>query len=278
MLWVRKDDGVAIMPWNLRHQPIEKFNPLQPRDEVGRWTEGGGGGSLGAVSDGSFAVGGNRLGIEEVMGLHKSSDPLQDSVYRAEESVRPPEPETPAPSAPKRNDFASYDEYDAAYKNYSKKWMAWAVEAQADIVSENGQKFLNGNPAGVKKYVQDLIRQDWFVQRFGDGSSLPSLDVKVSNADTAGRHILARTKSRATGEITDTRHEISLSRQFTKNEALILHEVSHYATGISQTAPFESHGVEFARNHVFVVENVAGSARAQALASAYVENGVDIGK
>jgi len=227
---------------------------------------------------GSWAHNGNGLGIEEVMRLHKSSDPLQSKVYEAEQSIdktlaNPLE----KPAYPKRDDFPSRGDYDKAYKEYNKKWMDWAVEAQASILSDTGKKFLDGTPAGVKKYVEEVIKQDWFTEKFGDGSSLPKLDVKTSNTNAAGRHILKMQKDRTTGRIIKTVHEISLDRQSVKNERTILHEVSHYATAISQTEPFSSHGFEFAENHVYIVRQQAGSARAEALTSAYTEKGVQVG-
>jgi hypothetical protein len=227
---------------------------------------------------GSWATGGNGLGIEEVMRLHKPSDPLQSKVYEAEQSIdKPSANPLEKPDYPKRDDFASREDYDKAYKDYNKKWMNWAVEAQAIVLSETGKTYLDGTPSGVKKYVEEVIKQDWFTEKFGDGSSLPKLDVKTSNTNAAGRHILKMQKDRTTGIITKTVHEISLDRQAVKNERVILHEISHYATAISQTESFSSHGVEFARNHVYVVGQQAGSTRARALESAYTEKGVQVG-
>jgi hypothetical protein len=226
-------------------------------------------------SHGSWA--GNGLGIEEVMKLHKSSDPLIEKVYDAERSV-----DTPLvnplqkPSAPKRDDFELREDYDKAYKAYNKEWTEWAVGEQTNIFSNTGEKFLDGTPAGVKKYVENVIRQDWFVEKFGDGSSLPKLDVKTSNTNASGRHILKVEKFRPTGEIIKTVHQISIDRQSVKNERTMLHEISHYATAITQTTPFSAHGVEFARNHVFVVEKIAGIPRAQSLEDAYRSRGIEI--
>jgi hypothetical protein len=229
-------------------------------------------------SHGNWAEGGgNGLGIEEVMRLHKSSDPLQSRIYEAEglldENLYA---ESEMPAYPKRDDFKSREDYDKAYKDYNKKWMDWAVDEQAIILSDTGNKFLDGSPAGVKKYVDDIIKQDWFIERFGDGSSLPKLGVKTANTNASGRHILKMRKDRASGRIIETVHEISIDRQSTKNERTILHEISHYATAISETKAFSAHGVEFARNHIFVIKQTAGSARAQALASAYVAKGIQI--
>jgi len=226
---------------------------------------------------GSWAHGGNNLGIAETMALHGTSDPLKRKVYDAENSLVPKKEKTKGPDYPRIDDFPSKDDYDKAYKEYNKKWMAWVVDEQANIVSKTGEEFLDGTPSGVKKYVDKIIKEDWFIEHFGDGSSLPKMEVKIGNGSVAGRHILSFQKDRATGRIIKTRHEISLDRQFTKDEAAILHEISHYATAISQTEKFQPHGVEFARNHVFVVEQVAGSARAKALQTAYKEKGVTDG-
>jgi hypothetical protein len=227
---------------------------------------------------GNWAKGGNGLGIEAVERLRKSSDPLKERVYEAEQSVTRTSVSTlEKPTAPKFSDFSSRDDYDKAYKEYKKKWTAWAVEKNASILSETGEKLLDGTPSGVKKYVNDVIKQDWFIEAFGDGKSLPPLDVTTGTTVAAGRHILGLTRYRGTGRIIAVKHEISIDRQFTKNEEVILHEISHYATTISQTDSHFDHGTEFARNHVFISEKVVGSARADELENAYREKGVQDG-
>ena len=226
---------------------------------------------------GNWARGGNGLNIEEAMALITSSDPLKKKIYDAENSLIPKKEKTKGPDYPKLDDFPSKDEYDKAYKEYSKKWMAWVVDEQANIVSKIGEDLLDGTPAGVKKYVEKIIKEDWFIEAFGDGSSLPKIQVRVGDASVAGRHILSFQKDRYTGRIVKTRHEIALDRQFTKDETAILHELSHYATAINQTEKYYPHGVEFARNYVFVVGQVAGSASAEALQNAYKEKGVTDG-
>lgn len=227
---------------------------------------------------GSWATGGNGLGIHAVIALRKSSDPLKNRVYDAENSVAKTSVNTSEkPTAPKLSDFESLNDYDKAYKEYSKKWRAWAVEKSASILSETGEKLLDGTPSGVKKYVNEVIKKDWFIETFGDGKSLPRLDVTTANTNAAGRHILGLTRYRGTGRVIAVKHEISIDRQNTKNEEVILHEISHYATTISQTKSYFDHGTEFARNHVFISEKVAGSARGEKLANAYREKGVEDG-
>ena len=136
---------------------------------------------------------------------------------------------------------------------------------------------LNGTPAGVKKYVEEIIKNEWFVENFGDGSSLPKLNVTTSNTNASGRHILQAEKNRVTGEMINKRHEISIDRQFVKSERTILHEIAHYATVISQTKPLEAHGIEFARTHLFIVSKAVGAERAKKLESAYEEKGIKVG-
>ena len=223
---------------------------------------------------GNWATGGNGLGIKEVMGLHKPTDPLRTKVYEAEQSfdlkINDDQPKHPV-----RDDFKSGEDYDKAYKAYSKKWNEWAVNEQRVIFSDKGARLLDGSPSGVKKYVLEVINEGWFVEKFGDGRSLPKLDVKVSNTNAAGRHILSQTKDRF-GNIFSERHEISIDRTGTKSERTILHEIAHYATAINETKPFEAHGIEFAKTHLFLVEKLGATERAKTLQKAYESKGVKV--
>jgi hypothetical protein len=235
---------------------------------------------------GSWAMGGSGLGIEEAMALHKSSDPLKQRIYDAEESLRKPSKnKLEKPIAPKWEDYdgigvpnkGNRDDYDRAHKEYKKKWTAWAVEEQADILSKTGERLLDGSPAGVKKYVEEIITSDWFIERYGDGKSLPTLDVKTSETSEAGNHQLGVVKERYSGRIVKKVHAITINRQFTKDEATILHEISHYATIISQIKPYSGHGVEFAKNHIYVVAQAIGTGYASNLEEAYGSKGIEIG-
>ena len=177
----------------------------------------------------------------------------------------------------KLEDFdGNQDAYDRVAKEYNKKWTAWAVESQADILTDSGNNLLNGTPAGVKKYVEEVIKADWFVGKFGDGKSLPPIDVKTGNG-VAGSHRLGIVQDRASGKIVEKIHSIILNRQFTKDEATILHEISHYATTISATKSFSGHGIEFAQNHFYIVEKAVGAKYASRLKEAYSSKGVKIG-
>ena len=116
---------------------------------------------------GSWATGGNGLGIEEAMALHKSSDPLKQKIYDAEGVLRKPSKnKLEKPIAPKWEDFdgigepnkGNRDDYDRAAKEYNKKWTAWAVEEQANILTDTGARLLDGTPSGVKNMLKKLLK------------------------------------------------------------------------------------------------------------------------
>jgi putative metallohydrolase (TIGR04338 family) len=247
-------------------KPIIQKHAMHDQSSHGNWA-------------GSKTNAGNNLGIGEAIRLLNSFDPLQQKVYAAEgtlydkkidRSTKPVAPILQGGSPEIRS------EYEKAYKEYSKKFTEWAVEQRANLSSETAKKNLDGSPKGVKKYVEEIIKADWFVEKFGDGSSLPPLEVKTANTNASGRHILSLSRDRATGQIVSTKHLISIDRQSTKNEATILHEISHYATTISQTKSFSGHGVEFVKNHIYVVGKVIGPERASQLRDAYIAEGIQI--
>ena len=70
---------------------------------------------------------------------------------------------------------------------------------------------------------------------------------------------------------------MDINKQFVLHEPTYLHEISHYATTISVTAPFAGHGAIFAKNHVFIASKVVGADYAAGLQKAYEEEGVKIG-
>jgi len=221
---------------------------------------------------------GNNLNLSEVMNLISGYDSLKNNVYSAEDTVNNRKNntnKTPPPLAP-NHPLDEGQDYDTAYREYNKKWLEWAIETQALVLSEKGKTYLDGSPAGVKKYVDDVIKQDWFIERFGNGSSLPKLQVKTANTNAAGRHILRMTKNQSNGGIVKQENIISIDRQATKDESTILHEISHYATVISQTSRYSAHGFEFARNHVYVVGKAVSPERAARLKKAYIAKGIPI--
>lgn len=219
--------------------------------------------------------GGNNLSLREVANLQNRFDPLQDKVYAAERGVRGKITidKTTRPVAPRIDDYESIDAYKVAYKAYNKKFTEWAVEQQKDILSKRGEETLDGSPSGIRKYVNEVIKEDWFVERFGDGSSLPPVTVSTADTNAAGRHILRIKRDRTTG-VAKEENIISIDRQYTKNESTILHEISHLATAQSATKSFDGHGVEFANNHIYVVSKAVSPERANQLREAYIAEGV----
>jgi hypothetical protein len=228
---------------------------------------------------GSWAKGGNGLGILQTMRLHKSSDPLQKDIYAAESSLDSVPLRDKYPKHPEREIGESKEDYDKRYKEYTDKYEEWAIAVRTRILSQTGERLLDGSPDGVKKYISETIKQDWFIEAFGDGKSLPPLDLKIVDtpmSSAAGRYRQDVVTDGA-GKVIDSTHEISIDRQSVKAERVILHEIAHYATATSQYTSYEGHGVEFARNHIFIVEKVAGLERAKKLESAYRQKGIKVG-
>ena len=244
-------------------KPVIEKHAMHDQQSHGNWA-------------GNKTDGGSNLEITEVAKLINKLDPLQKKVYAAEFKIRKNRTidKTTKPVVPKLDDYESTDAYKVAYKEYSKKFTEWAVEQQKNILSKKGEQLLDGSPSGVKKYVNEIIKESWFVERFGDGSSLPP--VKVTTADTraAGRHILTVQKERATGRIIKVENTISIDRQFTKSEPTILHEISHLATAQSATKSFDGHGVEFVNNHIYVVSQAVSPEYGSRLRDSYIAEGV----
>jgi hypothetical protein len=228
---------------------------------------------------GNWAKGGNGLDILQTMRLHKSSDPLQKDIYAAESSLDSVPLRDKFPKHPEREIAESKEDYDKRYKEYTDEYEKWAIAVRTRILSQTGETLLDGSPDGVKKYISETIKEDWFIEAFGDGKSLPPLDVKVVDApmsNAAGRYRQDAVTDGADRLISST-HEILIDSQSVKAEQAILHEIAHYANAISQTTSYEGHGVEFARKHIFIVEKVAGSERATKLKAAYKERGIKVG-
>jgi putative metallohydrolase (TIGR04338 family) len=217
--------------------------------------------------------GGSGLSHREMFELKKQPDPLVSKVYAAEEKNHNQiqDIHIEQPSAPNRADFTEYADYDKAYKQYSKDFTKWSRKVTTSIISPIGEKHLDGTPRGVNGYVRDVISQDWFVEAFGKGGAAGSnLDVFVSSANEAGAYQIG-----FKNEIPVS--NLRIGRGYTKAEPTIVHEIAHYATTISATSPHGGHGVEFARNHIFIAGKVMGQSFADGLETAYREAGVPLG-
>lgn len=216
--------------------------------------------------------GGNNLTHRDILLLGQGSDTLVKKLYNAEEKFQKTDQnEVQMPFMKGRENFDSQEEYKKAYKEYSKKWQEAYVERTRNIQSSLGEKHLNGTVKGAQNYVSETTSSDWFVEAFGDGGVIKSPTVKlVTSQSYAGKYSVG-TKS-GTGF-----SQLSLNKNYAKNEPTLVHEISHYATTISQTTGLAGHGVEFAKNHIFVASNIIGEAYASGLEAAYKAEGIDLG-
>jgi putative metallohydrolase (TIGR04338 family) len=227
-------------------------------------------------SHGNWATGqkgGSGLSHREMYELKKQPDPIVRKVYDAEEKNHNQIQDKNAeqPSAPNRADFTEYSDYDAAYKKYSKDFLNWSRKVTTSVISPIGKKHLDGTPTGVNGYVRDVLRQDWFVEAFGKGGVAGNnLEVKVSSTGEAGAYQFGF-KNNLPISI------LRVNRGYSKAEPTIIHEIAHYATTISATSPHAAHGVEFARNHIFIAGKVMGDSFAEGLEKSYREAGVPLG-
>jgi len=220
--------------------------------------------------------GGNGLSHKEIYNLQVNrSDPLQRKIYDAEEKHQPEEQrDLPIPIAPKMSDYDQTQKddyaYDKAYKEYSKKHDEWSRETTRNIQSDFGKKHLDGTVRGVQGYINDVTRSDWFKQKFGDGGVVKAPTVALSDIKVAGKYSIGTTNGLGYSKLT-------INKGYSQAEPLILHELTHYANAISQSKGYDSHGIEFAKNYIYVASRVIGSEYAAGLKKAYIAEGVPLG-
>jgi len=243
---------------------LAKYNENQERDSHGRFGSGGG------------ATGGNGLNHREAYNLQVGrSDPLKAAIYEAEEKYQPqvqrdlPKPQPPSVEMLRKGEMTRA-EYDKAYKEYSKNFTVWSKETSLNIQSSIGEKNLNGTPKGTQNYVNEVTRQPWFIEKFGNGGVIGVPKVNLTSANIAGRYQIGFKRGEGFTSL-------DINRGYAKNEPTILHEIAHYATTVSQTTPFDGHGVEFASNHVYIASQVMGTEYGAGLEKAYREAGVNLG-
>lgn len=224
---------------------------------------------------GNWATGKGSSGLthREIYNLQVGrGDPLVSKIYKAEDNFQPhTQRELPMPFPPKpRVEFSTKEEYDKAYKEYSKAFDEWARESHRNIQSSLAEKHLDGSRAGVQKYVDEIINSDWFKEEFGTGGVVERPTAKLSDINSAGRYVFGFKNGQPYTSLI-------FNKGYSKAEPTILHELAHYATTISQTKPFDGHGVEFARNHIYIASKAIGSEFAAGLEKAYREEGIDLG-
>lgn len=226
-------------------------------------------------SHGNWATGKGSSGLthREIYNLQVGrGDPLVSKIYKAEDNFQPhTQRELPMPFPPKpRVEFATKEEYDKAYKAYSKAFDEWARESHRNIQSPLGEKHLDGSRAGVQKYIDGIIGSDWFKNEFGTGGVVERPQAKLLDINSAGRYVFGFKNGQPYTSLI-------FNKGYSKAEPTILHELAHYATTISQTKPFDGHGVEFARNHIYIASKAIGSEFAAGLEKSYREEGIDLG-
>ena len=248
----------GLKPLLKHEEPLLKHGTHDQSDH-GNWADG--------------QKGGSGLSHREMFELKRNrQDPLVRKVYDAEEKNHNQiqDKSSEQPSGPNRADFEEYSDYNDAYKKYSKDFLNWSRKVTTSLISPIAQKHLDGTPAGVNGYVRDVLRQDWFVEQFGNGGSAGNPEVKVSSTGEAGAYQIGFKGNQPVSIL-------RVNRGYSKAEPTIVHEIAHYATTISATSPHDGHVVEFARNHIFVAGKVMGQSFADGLESAYREAGIPLG-
>jgi hypothetical protein len=206
---------------------------------------------------------GNGLSPSEMIRQNSGTDSLREQIYDAEIKFRGIEFDMD--SKPQRGNFDSWEDYESAHNK-------WAKEQVTLIVTPTGEKYLDGTRKGVVEYVNAVGRSDWFVEKFGNGGSIGFPDVKVrKNSPSAGFHQVTRNKS--TGAV---KNFLQFDSNYSRSEPTIMHELAHFATLTNETKQHQGHGVEFARNHLYIIEKMQGIDSANRLRDFYVAQGVPL--
>jgi hypothetical protein len=217
-------------------------------------------------------TGGNNLNHQEVIRLQGGQmDTQVRKVYEAEEKYQPQATgNKEAPVSPGALTAENADNYEQLWKDYRKEHAAWAKDTTKSIQSDLGAKHLNGTTKGSQAYVDEVTKSDWFVKEFGDGGALgtPKVALKASNK-YAGRYYVNTKDGGTTG--------LDVNKAYSLNEPVFIHEISHYATAISNKTPYAGHGSSFTKNHIYIASKIVGDDYAAGLEKAYKEGGVKIG-
>lgn len=223
---------------------------------------------------GNWATGQGSSGMthREIYNLQVGrGDPLIRKIYNAEEKFQPQtQREISKPFPPSRTEFQDRESYDKAYKKYSKDFDAWSIETSRNIQSPVGEKHLDGTRSGIQKYLDETISADWFREEFGTGGLVGKPQVKLGPLSVAGKYVFGFKNGQPYTSM-------GFDKSSAKNEPTILHEIAHYATTISQTKGFDGHGVEFARNLIYIASHAISPTYAAGLEKAYREEGIDLG-
>lgn len=220
--------------------------------------------------------GGNGKSHREIYNLMAGrSDSMKPKIYKAEETFQPAiQRKIEKPFPPSREKYLTgemtKEEYDKGWKEYDKKFDEWSRETSRNIQSDLGGQHLDGTRAGVQKYIDGVTKSDWFVESFGNGGVVGTPKVALRDNQSAGAWTIGTKNGQGYSAMV-------INKGFSLNEPTILHEITHYATAVSANSGYDPHGVEFARNHIFIASHVIGPDYASGLEKAYKGEGINLG-
>ena len=240
-------------------RPVIKHQEHDQKDH-GNWARGGGGNGLGHRAVYNLQVG--------------MSDPLKSAVYVAEGNYQGHQKyynPLQKPETPKVWEYKTGDEHAQAWKDYSKNFDAWAKGEAKRIESDLGKELLDGTKAGVQRYVNKVTDSEWFTEAFGNGGIIgtPKVTTTTSNRISGSYTVGLKNGVGTSG--------LAIHKYNMQDEITILHELAHYATTINETNRFSSHGKEFVRNHLYILDHAISPAYADGLEKAYREAGIPLG-
>ena len=241
--------------------PVLKHGTHDQKDH-GNWARGGGGNGLG-----HRAIYNLQAGMPDTL---KSAVYLAENKYNGHQKFFNPL-EKPFPPN-NRNEYSTSAEYEKAYKEYSKKFDEWAKGEGKRLESNLGKELLDGSKAGVQKYVNKITDSDWFTEAFGDGGIIGTPKVTSTSSNRVIGQYTIGVKN-GVGISSLAIHKYNM-----QDEVTILHELAHYATAINETNRYAGHGVEFAKNHLYILDHAISPAYADGLEKSYREAGVPLGK
>jgi len=200
---------------------------------------------------------GSGLSLREMADLKRGvKETQQDKVYEAEyqasNQTKPLEVYQERPVAPNYDPkVETYADYKKEYKEYTKAYYEWASEKNKFIESDLGEKHLDGSIKGLRNYTSAVINSEWFKENYG----IEVADTKTALYQPEVKHFTNRTgTSGRYFVLKNGKSTIEITKQYSKNETVILHEIAHYANTISVTRKHEGHGKEFAYHNLKIAK------------------------
>jgi hypothetical protein len=182
------------------------------------------------------------------------SDSQQSKLYDAEAKALKEVEVDNGQSAPKGPSYdpktETYSDYQARYKEYTKQYYEYAVEKYKYVESELGAKHLDGSAKGMRNYIDEIIRSDWFKEEYGARIN----DTKIALYQPEVKHFKSQTVAGRFLMKKGNKTFIEIRKEWSKSEPTLLHELAHYATTISETQKHEGHGKSFAFNNLKIAK------------------------